>query len=71
VAQRRLDIALLLPLRAAAQQNDKHLAVPAEVDSIAGAAIDGNSATPSPIGFAFEVLPSPSRSIAIVTRAAA
>jgi hypothetical protein len=40
VAQRGLYIVLLSPLGAAAEQNDEHLAVPAEVNSIAGTAID-------------------------------
>lgn len=35
-----LYIALLPPLGAAAKQDDEHLAVPAEIDSITGAAID-------------------------------
>jgi hypothetical protein len=35
-----LYVVLLSLLGAAAEQNDKHLAVPAEIDSIAGAAID-------------------------------
>jgi hypothetical protein len=39
-AQRRFDVVLLPALGPTAEQNDERLAVPAEVDAIAGAAID-------------------------------
>jgi hypothetical protein len=69
MAQRRLYIALLPLLGATAQQNDEHLAVPAEIDSIAGPRLIRSSETPSPSDFTFEVLPW--RSTDIVTQAAA
>src|SRR2546430_7836512 len=39
-AERGFDVVLLPSLGAAAEQNDQHFAVPAEVNTIAGAAID-------------------------------
>jgi len=67
VELRRLDITLPTPLGTAAEQDEKQFAVPAEVDSIAGTTIDSQFRD----AFALDVLPSPSRSIAIVTQAAA
>jgi len=71
MAQRRLYITRLPPFGAAAEQNDQRLAIPAEVDPVAGPRLIRNSDSPSLSAFAFEVLPSPRRSMAMLTSAAA
>src|SRR5260370_5340226 len=71
MAQRCLNVVVLPMLGAAAHQNDKHLAVRAEIGSIARAAINPQSRGAFAKRLRVRNVPSPSLSMAIVTQAAA